>query len=183
MKLVIIVGSLRKDSYNLKVAQEIKKRNNTDHDIEIIRLNDLPLFNEDIEKNPPVEVSSFKDKIKEAEGVIIVTPEYNHSIPGGLKNALDWCSRVDRVLADKPVMILGASTGNVGTARCQTQIRQVLNAPGIAAMVLPGNYILIPNVQDLFDKGNNFIDTSSLEYIDKIMDKFVRWFNLLNSRE
>ena len=131
MKFVAIVGSLRIDSYNLKFAHVIKERYKADHDIEIIRLNDLPLFNEDIEKEPPSSVLEFKEKIKRADSVIIVTPEYNHSIPGVVKNALDWCSRVDRVLVDKPIMIIGASNGNVGTARCQADIRKVLNAPGL----------------------------------------------------
>ena len=182
MKLVAIVGSLRKDSYNLKVAKEIKERYQKKHDIEILRLNDLPLFNQDIEKDPPSSVLDFKEKIKKADGVIIVTPEYNHSIPGVLKNAIDWCSRVDRVLVNKPVMILGASDGNVGTARCQGDLRKVLNAPGIAAMVLPGNHILIPTVQNLFDDNDKFTDTMTLEYIDKIIVRFEEWSKLIDSK-
>ncbi len=180
MKLVAIVGSLRKDSYNLKIAKTLKERYEKTHDIKILRLNDLPLFNEDIEDDPPVSVLDFKDSIKKAEGVIIVTPEYNHSIPGVLKNAIDWCSRVDRVLANKPLMILGASDGNVGTARCQGDLRKVLNAPGLASMVLPGNHILIPNVDKLFDEEGKFTDKRTLEYVDKIMERFEEWAKLID---
>ncbi len=174
MKIVAIVGSLRKESYNLKIAKFVKDRYKDKLEIEIL-LPDLPIFNEDIEKDPPVEVMNFKEKIKNAQGVLIVTPEYNHSIPGGLKNALDWCSRVDRVLAKKPVFIIGASNGNVGTARSQMDIRTVLNSPGLNAYVLPSNLVLIPNVQDLFNENEEFIDERTIKYLDKVVDNFIDW--------
>ena len=98
MKIVAIVGSLRKDSYNMKIANFIKSRYKGKLDIEILKLNDLPLFDEDIEENPPESVNIFKEKIKASDGILFVTPEYNHSIPGVLKNALDWFSRVEQVI-------------------------------------------------------------------------------------
>lgn len=174
MDIVAIVGSLRKESYNLKIAKFMKERYKDKLNIEILTP-DLPIFNEDIENNPPIEVVNFKDKIKKAEGVLIVSPEYNHSIPGGLKNALDWCSRVDRVLSKKPVFIVGASNGNVGTARSQMNIRTVLNSPGLNAYVLPANLVLIPNVQDLFNESGEFIDERTINYLDKVVDNFIDW--------
>lgn len=174
MEIVAIVGSLRKESYNLKIAKFIKDRYKDKLNIEIL-IPDLPIFNEDIEKDPPVEVIDFKEKIKNAEGVLIVSLEYNHSIPGGLKNALDWCSRGDRVLAKKPVFIVGASNGNVGTARSQMDLRTVLNSPGLNAFVLPSNLVLIPNVQTLFNEKDEFVDERTIKYLDKVVDNFIDW--------
>lgn len=178
MKIVAIVGSLRKESYNCKIANFIKERYDdklNKLDIEILSLNDIVLFDEDIEKDPPEGVKDFKEKIKYSDGVLFVTPEYNHSIPGALKNALDWCSRVERVMLDKPVFIVGASNGNVGTARCQGELRKVLNCPGIAALTLPGNHVLIENVQDKFDEFGNFTDERTIKYLDKVVDNYIEW--------
>ena len=173
MNIVVIVGSLRKGSYNKKIAELMVDRyDNTS--LEILSI-DLPLFNEDIENEPPDSVVKFKEKIKKSDGVIFITPEYNHSIPGGLKNALDWCSRADRVLVRKPTFIIGASMGNVGTARCQSHLVQVLNSPGIMALNMPSTHILIPNVQDDFDDEGNFTNKRTIDYLDKVMNKFVDW--------
>lgn len=179
MKIVAIVGSLRKDSYNRKVANFIKERYKDKLDIEILLLNDIALFNEDIEENPPEGVKLFKEKVKNSDGVLFVTPEYNHSIPGVLKNALDWCSRVERVMVDKPTFIVGASNGNVGTARCQGDLRRVLDCPGIAALTIPGNLVLIETVQDKFDDEGKFTDERTIKYLDKIVDNYIDWAKTL----
>lgn len=175
MKIIALVGSLRRESYNLKVARFMKERYEGKLGIEIVTLNDIPLFNEDIEKDPPESVKEFKRKVKEAEGVLIVTPEYNYSIPGVLKNALDWCSRVERVMLDKPVFIMGASNGNVGTARCQGDLLRVLNAPGMAAIVLPGNHVVMPNIQDDFNEAGEFTNERTKKYLDKVVDNYIEW--------
>ncbi len=175
MKIAAIVGSLRKDSYNKKIAYFMKEKFKDKLDIEILSIDNLALFNFDNEDNPPKEVTDFKEKIKNSDGILIVTPEYNHSIPGGLKNALDWCSRVERVMLNKPAFIVGASNGNVGTARCQIDLRKVLNCPGVAALTLPGNQVLIDNVQDKFDENGNFNDERTINYLDKIVDNYLEW--------
>ncbi|WFA08102.1 NADPH-dependent FMN reductase [Tissierella sp. Yu-01] len=179
MDIAVIVGSLRKESYNKKIAEFIIERYKDNVNMEIIPIDKLPLFNEDLESNPPIEVKEFKRRIKESYGVIFVTPEYNHSIPGGLKNALDWCSRVDRVLVNKPVFIIGASNGNVGTARCQSHLTQILNSPGVMALNLPSTHVLIPNVQEYFDEENKFIDKRTIKYLDKVVAKFMQWIEKL----
>lgn len=175
MKIAIIVGSLRKESYNRKVADFIKERYKDKLDIEILLLNDLPIFNEDIEENPPKSVNEFKEKIKASDGVIFSTPEYNYSIPGALKNALDWCSRVDRVLAHKPTFIVGASSGDIGTARCQIDLRKVLNCPGVAALNLPGNQILIGTIQEKFNENGKFNDDRTIKRLDKVLVNYIDW--------
>lgn len=174
MNIGIIVGSLRKESYNRKIAELLVDRYK-DMNLEIIPIDKLPLFNEDVENDPPGSVLEFKEKIRESDGVIFVTPEYNHSIPGGLKNALDWCSRADRVLVKKPTCIIGASNGNVGTARCQSHLVQVLNCPGVMALNLPSTHVLIPNVQDDFDEEGKYTNERTINYLDKVMKKFVKW--------
>lgn len=179
MKIVAIVGSLRKESYNRKVANFIQSRYKDKLDIEILSLNDVVLFDEDIEENPPEGVKIFKEKIKNSDGILFVTPEYNHSIPGVLKNAIDWCSRVERVMLNKPTFIVGASNGNVGTARCQGDLRKVLNCPGIAAITLPGNLVLIENVQDKFSESGEFADERTIDYLDKVVDNYIEWSNNL----
>ena len=181
MKIVAIVGSLRKESYNKKIAEFMKERFKEKLEIEIITLENLPLFNQDIEKDPPQVVKDFKDKIRAAEGVLFVTPEYNHSVPGVLKNALDWCSREDRPLVKKPTFIVGASTGYVGTARCQGDLRKVINGPGIATLNLPGNLVTIGNVDEKFDEEGKFNDETTIERLDKVVDKFIEWSKLMNS--
>ncbi|OLS03608.1 NADPH-dependent FMN reductase [Tissierella creatinophila] len=175
MKIIIIVGSLRKESYNRKVAHFIKERYKDKLEMEILLLNDLPVFNEDIEENPPNPVKEFKEKIKQSEGVLFSTPEYNHSIPGGLKNALDWCSRGDRVLSKKPTFIVGSSSGDIGTARCQSDLRKVLDCPGVAALNLPGNHVLIGNIQDKFDQNGKFNDDTTIKRLDKVLDNYIDW--------
>lgn len=175
MKIVAMVGSLRKESYNRKITNFMKDRYRGKLDIEILELGNLVLFNEDIENDPPKEVEEFKEKIKNSDGILFVTPEYNHSIPGALKNAIDWCSRVERVMANKPTFLLGASTGNVGTARCQIELRTVLNSPGIATLNLPGNVVIIGNVEDKFNQDGEFIDEATIKYLDKVVDNYIDW--------
>lgn len=174
MNIVALVGSIRKDSYNKRVANFMKERYEGRLNIHILPLNDIPMFNEDIEEDPPQVVKDFKEKIKNSDGILFVTPEYNHSIPGVLKNALDWCSRVDRVMANKPSFIVGASNGTIGTARCQSHLRQVLNTGGIAVKNLPTNEMLIKNVQDKFD-GDKLTDETTIKYLDRSVDRFMEW--------
>lgn len=175
MKVVGIVGSLRKESYNKRIAAFIKERFKDKLDIELIFLHDLPPFNQDLEKDPPETVKQFKNKIREAEGILFVTPEYNHTIPGVLKNSLDWLSREDRPTVGKPSFIVGASTGHVGTARCQGDLRKVLNSPGIATINLPGNIVVIQNVEDKFDEQGQFNEERTINRLDSVVDNFIQW--------
>ncbi|KPC98069.1 NADPH azoreductase [Geobacillus sp. BCO2] len=111
MNIVALVGSLRKDSYNRKLAEWMRERYKDKFQLDIADIGALPHYNQDDELNPPEVVAAFKRQVANADGVLIVTPEYNWSVPGVLKNALDWLSRVDKVLVNKPVMIAGVSTG------------------------------------------------------------------------
>jgi len=175
MKIVAIVGSISEKSNNKKLAEFMKERYKDKFEIEVLSLKDIPIYNEDNELDPPSVVKEVKSKIKESDGILIVTPEYNHSIPGVLKNALDWFSRVDRVMVDKPTMIVGASMGALGTVKAQIHLRQILNSGGVAALTLPGNEVLIGSIQDKVDEKGNLTDESTIKFLDKVVDNFVEW--------
>jgi chromate reductase len=126
IRVLGFAGSLRKGSYNkvlLRVAAELMPKGVV---LETFDLEGIPLFNEDLEAQPPAKVKEFKRRIRAADAVLIATPEYNYSIPGVLKNAIDWASRPypENAFDNKPVAVMGASTGMLGTARAQYHLRQ-----------------------------------------------------------
>lgn len=178
MKFAALVGTTRKESYNKKLMNYMKTRYAEQAEIEILPIEELPLYTQDSEEHPAQSVKDFKRKVAECDGLIIATAEYNHSIPAILKNAIDWCSRVDKVLINKPVMLLGASMGMHGTVRAQMHLRQVLNAPGVSALVLPGNEVFVGTVQNKMDESGRLIDESTIQFIDGVVDHFINWVEL-----
>ncbi|KGP71753.1 NADPH-dependent FMN reductase [Pontibacillus yanchengensis] len=177
MKIAAIVGSNREDSYNKKVATFIQDRYRDSMDIELINIRDFPLYNQDEEEVPPETVQSAVEQIQNSDGLLFVTPEYNHSIPAVLKNAIDWFSRSGRPTAGKPTMIAGASQGALGTVRSQLHLRQILNAPGVSAKVLPQNEIFLGTIQDKFDNNGNLTDRATIDFIDNVVTNFKEWIN------
>ncbi|MDC3415128.1 NAD(P)H-dependent oxidoreductase [Aquibacillus sp. 3ASR75-11] len=175
MKVVGLVGSIRKDSYNQYVANFIKNRYKEEMNLQFLSIKALPFFDQTIEEDQPTVVKDFKKTIKEADAVLIVTPEYNHSVPGILKNSIDWLSRVDRVMIGKPALIVGASTGLLGTVRCQMHLRQIFASPGIAAKVLPGNEVFIGRVQDKLDENGQLVDQPTIDFLDSVIKTFVKF--------
>ncbi|UOQ95697.1 NAD(P)H-dependent oxidoreductase [Halobacillus shinanisalinarum] len=173
MKVAALVGSIRKDSYNMKLTNFIQERYKDCLNITIVPIRDLAHYDQDIEHEVPNSVQRFKDELSDADAFLIVTPEFNHSIPGVLKNALDWLSRGKREMAGKPTFIAGASMGILGTVRAQMQLRQILNAPGMGANVLPGNEILIGSVQHKVNDHGLLNDQSTIEFIDGVIDQFM----------
>ncbi|MFC7785393.1 NADPH-dependent FMN reductase [Rossellomorea sp. GCM10028870] len=140
VKIAAMCGSLRKDSFNKKLLQAIVEEARDQWEMSYVEIGTLPLFNEDLEKEgDPEEVIRFRDKLKEADGVLIITPEYNSGIPGGLKNALDWASRPPRkaVLNGLPAAVAGATPGSGGTGLSQMQLRQILVAMNVNVMSAP----------------------------------------------
>jgi chromate reductase len=177
MKIVALVGSIRKESYNLKLAKYVQKIYKKRFDIEILNIHDLPFFNQDIEVNPPIIVNEFKRKVAEADAVLWVTPEYNYSIPGVLKNAIDWLSRVDKVMIGKPSWIMGATMGTLGTVRAQQHLREILFCPGVGSPLLPGNEVYIGIVHEKMDESGNFTHEPTIKFLDQVVDNFTDWFN------
>src|SRR5215467_8544790 len=127
VRILGIAGSLRRESYNRAALREATRLLPEDATLDIFELDGIPAFNQDEEQNPPAKVVELKRRVRESDAILIVTPEYNYSVPGVLKNAIDWASRPygDSAWDGKPVAIMGASIGTIGTARAQYHLRQV----------------------------------------------------------
>lgn len=173
-KIAVIVGSLRKDSFNLKLANAVVRLAPSDFKFKQLQINDLPLYNQDNDENQASEVIRLKNGIKDSHGLLFVTPEYNRSIPGVLKNALDNASRPygQNAWAGKPAGILGASIGVIGTAMAQQHLRNVLTFLDVPTLAQPEAFI---HAKDgLFDQDGN-IGTESRAFLQSWMDKYVAW--------
>jgi chromate reductase len=170
-----IAGSLRRDSYNrsaLRAAAQLTPARAT---IEEFQLDGIPAFNQDEEQDPPATVVEFKRRIRAADALLFVTPEYNYSIPGVLKNAIDWASRPhgDSAWIGKPAAIMGASMGAIGTARAQYHLRQVFVFLNVYAINQPE--VMIGNAAERFDAHGNLRDETSKKLIRQLLQNLVDW--------
>lgn len=171
MKLIGLVGTNSKKSTNRQLLQYMQKHFADKADIELLEIKDIPIFNKPADKKVPEQILKIAEKIEAADGVIIGTPEYDHSIPAVLMSALAWLSYGIYPLFNKPVMITGASYGTLGSSRAQLQLRQILNAPEIKANVLPDEFLLSHSLQ-AFDKEGNLNDLDTFQKLDAIFDDF-----------
>lgn len=169
-----ISGSLRDSSYNsalLRAAAELTPEGMT---LEIVNLAGIPVFDVDEEIPFPEAVESLRSAIAKADAVLIATPEYNSSISGALKNALDWVSRAPQPpLAGKPVALIGASTGLFGTARAQVQLRQVLTHLG--ALVLSKPEVMVPKAQEVFDENGRLTSEATRGFLQDLLTRLASW--------
>lgn len=170
-----IAGSLRRQSYNRSALRAARKLAPAGVTISIFELEGIPAFNEDDENNPPAKVVELKQQIRAADALLFVTPEYNYSVPGVLKNAIDWASRPygDNAWSGKPAAIMGASIGNNGTARAQYHLRQIF----VFLNVFPINQpeVMIGNAAERFDAQGNLTDEETRGYIRKLLEELVDW--------
>ena len=171
MKLIGIVGTNSAKSTNRQLLEYMQKHFAEKAEIELVEIKDLPVFNKPANKQVPDIVLEIAGKIEQADGVIIGTPEYDHSIPAVLMNALAWLSYGIYPLLNKPVMITGASFGTLGSSRAKLQLRQILNAPELKANVLPDEFLLSHSLQ-AFDKDGNLQDLETVQKLDAIFDDF-----------
>lgn len=174
IRILGIVGSLRSGSYNrlaLKAAQELLPDG---VELELIELHGIPVFNQDDELLPPAAVVEFKRRIAAADAILFATPEYNYSIPGVLKNAIDWASRPYGKSAwlGKPAALLGASTGSLGTARAQYHLRQILVAQDMPVVSQPE--VMIGLAEQRFDSDGRLVDESSRKLIRALLARLAR---------
>jgi NAD(P)H-dependent FMN reductase len=165
---------------NRKLLQYIEQHFADKADIELVEIKELPIFNKPANRELPEIVKELVAKIEAADGVIIGTPEYDHSIPAVLMNALAWVSYGVYPLLNKPVMITGASYGTLGSSRAQLQLRQILNAPELKATVLPDEFLLSHSLQ-AFDANGELIDLETSQKLDAIFDDF-RLFVTMTSK-
>jgi len=173
-KIAVIVGSLRKNSFNLQLANAVVRLAPSDFKFKQLQINDLPLYNQDDDEKQAAEVIRLKKEIKDSHGLLFVTPEYNRSIPGVLKNALDNASRPygQNAWAGKPAGILGASIGAIGTAIAQQHLRNVLTFLDVPTLAQPEAFIHAK--EGLFDQDGN-TGTESRAFLQNWMDKYVAW--------
>src|ERR687886_1534346 len=175
-----LAGSLRRASFNrglIRAARELAPEGVTIEPYE--GLDEIPFFNQDVEaQGDPAPVKELKEKIREADAVLIATPEYDYAIPGVLTNALDWALRSPSPLRHKPVGIVGASPGSVGTARGQMVLRQILlHAP---AYVIPEPQMLISYSRQRFDENGNLTDEETRERMRRFLAALVEWTERLS---
>jgi chromate reductase, NAD(P)H dehydrogenase (quinone) len=173
-QIAVIVGSLRKDSFNRKLASAMVKLAPAEFSFKQVNIADLPLYNQDDDANQAESVRRMKGEIAAAQGILFVTPEYNRSIPGVLKNAIDHGSRPygQSVWGGKPAGVLGVSPGATGTAMAQQHLRNILVAVGVLTLAQPEAYIQAK--EGLFDE-NGDIGAGSRKFLQNWMDQYVAW--------
>jgi chromate reductase len=182
IRILGIAGSLRKDSFNraaLRAAQALAPEG---AEVEIFDIDGIPAFSQDDEGKPPSKVTELKEKVRAADAVLFVTPEYNYSIPGVLKNAIDWASRPygDSAWEGKPVAVMGASIGILGTARAQYHLRQVFVFLNMHAVNRPE--VMIGNAAERFDAEGNLTDETTGKLISQLLQNLAAWTRQLQAQ-
>lgn len=176
LDLVAVPGSLRSGSFNRALAGALPELLPQGAELEVVELHDVPLYNADLDTDDrrPDAVRRFKDRIDRADGLILVSPEYNYGVPGVLKNALDWASRPGfrSPMAGKPTGIMGASAGASGTMRGQEQVK--LNLLGMAAQVFPHPGVAVRTVGEKIEDGI-LTDEATRSFLADYMEAFVAW--------
>ena len=174
-KIAVVVGSIRKDSINRKLAKALVKLMPSDLECALVRIDDLPVFNQDHDQNPPEPVKRVQAEVTSAQGLLFVTPEHNRSLPTALKNVLDWISRPygQNRWAGKPGAIAGVSVGTVGTAVAQAHLRSVLGYLNVPTLGQPEVYIQF--TQGLIDDEGNINNDGTRKFLLGFVDQYAAW--------
>ena len=177
-QIAVLVGRLRKASFNLQLAHALEKLMPSHFKLTHADLN-LPLYNQDLDANMPANVVAFKEQIRQSQGVLFVTPEHNRSLPAALKNAIDWGTRPygQNVWADKPSGIVGISPSNAGTAMAQQHLRNILAAEGSMALTTPEVFLQMKD--GFFDAGGAIADPGTRKFLQGWVDRYVAWVEKL----
>lgn len=180
IKVVTLVGSLRKDSFNRAIFNTAVEKCPEEMELVELEIGNLPLFNQDNEKDPPDVVVNFKKKIEECDAVLFITPEYNYSVPGVLKNAIDWGSRPygKNSWDNKPATIMSASGGMLGGARAQYHLRQIFVFVNIMAMNTPE--VMVAQAMDKIENGK-VKDEYTIEKVVKQLEALINWTKKWNT--
>ena len=183
MKILALVGTNAKFSYNRILLQLMKKHFKQMADIEIYEISKLPAFSVDVPLEEQTEVWKLKQKVKAADGVIFSTPEYDHGIPAALKSAVEWLSYHTTVLKKKPVMVVGVSYGRQASARSQVQMRQILISPDCDANLMPGNEVLIGGATHVFSKDGRLINAEMRDNLEECFTHFIEYIQLFENAD
>jgi len=183
LNILGFAGSLRNGSYNralLRAAADLVPK---DAKLQIFDLEGIPPFNQDLETSMPKIVREFKTKIRSADAILIATPEHNYSIPGVLKNAIDWASRPygDNSFEGKPVAVMSASTGMLGGARAQYQLRQTFVFLDMHPLNRPEVFVTFANQK--FDEKGKLTDEKTRQFIKQLLEALVAWTRKLGNQE
>jgi len=174
-RVAVVVGSLRRESINRKLAENLTRLASGKLDLRTLDISAIPLFNQDLETELPPEISRFKGAITEADAVLFVTPEYNRSVPGVMKNVIDWGTRPSGQNSwnGKPAAVIGASGGRLGTVSAQQHLRNVLAAVNMSVMAQPEAAITLG--RDQMNEDGVIIDASLVARLEKFLDRFAAW--------
>ncbi|MDM8221590.1 NAD(P)H-dependent oxidoreductase [Limosilactobacillus vaginalis] len=183
MKILAFVGTNADFSYNRLLLRFMKKHFKQMADIEIYEVGKLPPFSVDTSLSEQTEVWKLKQKVKEADGLVFSTPEYDHGIPAVLKSAIEWLSYKTKVLSEKPAMIVGVAYGRQASARSQVQMRQILISPDCNTNLIPGNEVLIGNVRDTFAKDGRLVDQEAIDNLEKCFEHFIEYIQIFKNTD
>lgn len=174
-KIAVVVGSIRRDSFNKQLAHAVVSLAPQDFSFEFLDIANLPLYSQDYDSDFPEAARTLKQKISEADGLLFVTPEYNRSIPGVLKNALDWGSRPwgQSAWANKPGALIGTSLGATGTALAQAHLRNVLAYLDVPLMGQPEMFIKHDGSR--IDASGKILNDDTRKFLQGFVDKYVAW--------
>ncbi|MBD8004634.1 NADPH-dependent FMN reductase [Bacillus norwichensis] len=182
IRVKAVIGSTSSTSFNLKLVEFMKNRYADQLDITPVLINDLETFSVDLESNVPANVKAFKDDVKDSDAVLFAVPEYNFSIPGAMKNAIDWLSRGgDFTIKDKPGFIIGSSMGVLGSVRAQIHLREILSNPALSPVLLPGNEVYIGSVHEKINEAGELTDQGTINFLDQVVQNFVEFYKKNNA--
>lgn len=175
MKIAMLVGSLRKDSYCRKLAGEMARLAPATLKLDLLEIGGLPLYNQDFDEHPPAEYVKFRDTLKSSDGVLFITPEHNRSVPAALKNALDIASRPygQSVWSGKPGAVISLSIGAIGGFGANHHLRQSLAFLNVPTLQQPEAYL--GNAMQLFDAQGRLAGQATLEFIGKFLEAYAAW--------
>jgi len=183
VKILGFAGSLRKGSYNKAILRAALELVPEDAELETFDLEGIPPFNQDLDTDPPAKVKEFKSGIRAADAILIATPEYNYSIPGVLKNAIDWASRpyAENSFDGKPLGIMGASPGMIGTARAQYDLRRACVFLNMYPVNRPE--VMVSYCEDKIDQSGRVTDGHTRDKIRQLLQALVTWTRRLRAAE
>ncbi|MGT2960191.1 NAD(P)H-dependent oxidoreductase [Streptococcus caballi] len=180
MKFVGLVGSNADQSYNRMLLEYIRKQFKLKFELEVLEIDEVPMFNQDQDWKESFQLRLLYNKITRADGVIIATPEHNHTITAALKSVLEWLSYEVHPFENKPVMIVGASYYDQGTSRAQVHLRKILDAPGVNAYTLPGNEFLLGKAKEAFDENGSIINEGTVKFLETCLDNFISYVGVVS---
>ncbi|OTP79923.1 NADPH-dependent FMN reductase [Caballeronia sordidicola] len=180
-RIAVVVGSIRRDSFNKQLAHALISLAPQDFSFEFLDIASLPLYSQDYDADFPEAARTLKQKISEADGLLFVTPEYNRSIPGVLKNALDWGSRPwgQSAWANKPGALIGTSVGAIGTALAQAHLRNVLAYLDVPLMGQPEMFI--KHDESRIDAAGKIVNDDTRKFLPAFVDKYVAWVKRISA--